>query len=67
MSEAELREGAKQFFTNNKVGTELKRRWDQRVAEMTRQLIYETDQGKLVNLQAKIQYHKDVLQTDIGL
>lgn len=62
MTEQELRNGAAQFFGKHPVGKELRERWDRRVQELTKQLVYETDPIKVGNLQAKIQYHKDVLQ-----
>lgn len=67
MNDQEVRNGAAQFFTKHLVGMELRRRWDHRVQEMAKQLVYETDPIKLANLQAKIQYHKDVLQPEIGI
>jgi hypothetical protein len=66
MTEQELNNGAAQFFGKHPVGVELRRRWDHRVQELTKQLVYETDPVKITNLQGKIQYHKEVLQ-EVGI
>lgn len=67
MTEQEFRNGAAQFFNKHPIGQELKRRWEHRVKELTNKLIYEKEFEEFTLLQAKIQYHKDVLQPEIGI
>ncbi len=66
MNEQEFINGAAQFFTKHPIGQELKRRWDHRVKQLTDQLIYEPDNEKRTLLQAKIQYHRDVIK-ELGI
>lgn len=61
------RASAAQFFAKHPAGIAVRKMWDHRVQELTKQLVYETDPGKITNLQAKIQYHRDVLQPEIGI
>lgn len=66
MTESEFLNGAAQFFSKHSIGQEMKRRWTNRVAQLTNQLIYETDEQKKILLQAKIQYHREVIK-EIGI
>lgn len=61
------RASATQFFAKHPAGIAVRGMWDHRVQEMTKQLVYETDPVKITQLQAKIQYHKEVLQPEIGI
>ncbi len=61
------RDSATQFFAKHSAGIAIKKMWDHRVQEMTKSLVYETDPVKITQLQAKIQYHKEVLQPEIGI
>lgn len=67
MTEQEFRNGAAQFFTKHPIGQELKRRWEHRIKEMGNKLVYESDPLEINRLQAKLQYHRDVLQPEIGI
>lgn len=58
---------AKQFFAKHPTGQALKKIWEARVGTMVNRLIYETDEREKNLLQAKIQYHKEILLPEIGL
>ncbi len=66
MNDQEFLTGLAQFFGKHPVGKELKRRWEHRVEQLTKNLIYEADNDKKSLLQAKIQYHREVTQ-ELGI
>ena len=61
LSEADLDKRVKEFFLKNPAGQKLLERWESRVTGYIKELISCDDPAKIKLLQAKIQYHREVM------
>lgn len=66
MTDQDINKRTKEFFHGHEAGIALRERWERRVESYVKQLIREKDPKEVALLQAKIQYHQEVLAPELG-